>query len=143
AGMIDRATKGTESAEDKTKHLMKTLEEYAIECSIGKVYGSETFDFIVDEAVQIFGGYGFHEDYPVARAYRDSRVNRIFEGTNEINRMVIVPLLMKSATSGALPLLQAGAKLREEILAGPSFDETPSGPWVEEERILTGVKKTF
>ena len=106
---------------------MKVFEEYAIESSISKVYGSELLDFVVDEAVQIFGGYGFHEDYPVARGYRDSRVNRIFEGTNEINRMLIIQMLMKRATSGALPLMQAGAKLREEILAGPSFEEPPSG----------------
>jgi hypothetical protein len=93
--------------------------------------------------VQIFGGYGFHEDYPVARAYRDSRVNRIFEGTNEINRMLIIQMLIKRATSGAVPLLQAGAKLRDEILAGPSFEESPTDPWAEQERILEGVKKTF
>jgi hypothetical protein len=93
--------------------------------------------------VQIFGGYGFHEDYPVARSYRDSRVNRIFEGTNEINRMLIIQMLMKRATSGALPLMQAGAKLRDEIMAGPSFDEPPTGEWVDEERILAGVKKVF
>jgi hypothetical protein len=119
------------------------FEEYAIESSISKVYGSELLDFVVDEAVQIFGGYGFHEDYPVARSYRDSRVNRIFEGTNEINRMLIIQMLMKRATSGALPLMQAGAKLREEIMAGPSFDEPEGGEWAEEERILSGVKKAF
>ena len=79
---------------------------------------------MVDEAVQIFGGYGFHEDYPVARSYRDSRVNRIFEGTNEINRMLIIQMLMKRATSGALAADAGRGKLREEIMAGPSFDET-------------------
>jgi len=143
AGLMDRAIAAAGEGADKSQQSMKGFEEYAIESSISKVYGSELLDFVVDEAVQIFGGYGFHEDYPVARGYRDSRVNRIFEGTNEINRMLIVQMLMKRATSGTLPLLQAGAKLREEILAGPSFDETPTGPWVEEERILAGVKKTF
>jgi alkylation response protein AidB-like acyl-CoA dehydrogenase len=142
AGLMDRAISASGDG-DKSQQSMKVFEEYAIESSISKVYGSELLDFVVDEAVQIFGGYGFHEDYPVARAYRDSRVNRIFEGTNEINRMLIVQMLLKRATSGTLPLLQAGAKLREEILAGPSFDETPSGAWAEEERILAGVKKTF
>jgi alkylation response protein AidB-like acyl-CoA dehydrogenase len=142
AGLMDRAISASGDG-DKSQQSMKVFEEYAIESSISKVFGSELLDFVVDEAVQIFGGYGFHEDYPVARAYRDSRVNRIFEGTNEINRMLIVQMLLKRATSGTLPLLQAGAKLREEILAGPSFDDAPSGAWAGEERILAGVKKAF
>jgi alkylation response protein AidB-like acyl-CoA dehydrogenase len=142
AGLMDRAIAAA-GAGDKSQQSMKVFEEYAIESSISKVYGSELLDFVVDEAVQIFGGYGFHEDYPVARGYRDSRVNRIFEGTNEINRMLIIQMLMKRATSGALPLLQAGAKLREEILAGPSFEEPARGAWAEEERVLAGVKKAF
>jgi len=142
AGMIDRATQAAGGA-DKTQQLMKVLEEYAIECSIGKVYGSEALDDVLDQAVQIFGGYGFHEEYPVARPYRDSRVNRIFEGTNEINRLLIIQMLMKRALSGALPLMAAGAKLQEEILSGPSFAEAAEGPWAEQERILAGAKKTF
>ena len=145
AGLMDRAISPPAAGEsaDKSQQSMQVFEEYAIESSISKVYGSELLDFVVDEAVQIFGGYGFHEDYPVARAYRDSRVNRIFEGTNEINRMLIIQMLMKRATSGALPLMQAGAKLREEILAGPSFEEPPSGAWADEERILAGREKSF
>ena len=143
AGLMDRAIAAAGEGADKSQQSMKVFEEYAIESSISKVYGSELLDFVVDEAVQIFGGYGFHEDYPVARAYRDSRVNRIFEGTNEINRMLIIQMLMKRATSGALPLMQAGAKLREEIMAGPSFEEPAGGEWAEEERILAGVKKAF
>src|SRR5260370_23708911 len=130
---MDRAISAGGDGADKSQQSMKVFEEYAIESSISKVYGSELLDFVVDEAVQIFGGYGFHEDYPVARGYRDSRVNRIFEGTNEINRMLIIQMLMKRATSGALPLLQAGAKLREVILAGPSFDEAASSAWVDAE----------
>ena len=143
AGLMDRAIAAAGEGVDKSQQSMKVFEEYAIESSISKIYGSELLDFVVDEAVQIFGGYGFHEDYPVARAYRDSRVNRIFEGTNEINRMLIIQMLMKRAMSGALPLMQAGAKLREEILAGPSFEEPEQGGWSEEERILSGVKKAF
>jgi alkylation response protein AidB-like acyl-CoA dehydrogenase len=143
AGLMDRAIAAAGDSADKSLQSMKVFEEYAIESSISKVYGSELLDYVVDEAVQIFGGYGFHEDYPVARSYRDSRVNRIFEGTNEINRMLIIQLLMKRATSGALPLMQAGAKLREEIMAGPSFDEAPTGEWVDEERVLAGLKKAF
>ena len=122
---------------------MQVLEEYAIESSISKVVGSETLDYCVDEGVQIFGGYGFHEDYPVARAYRDSRVNRIFEGTNEINRMLIIQMLMKRAMAGVLPLIPAAMKLAEEVLAGPSFEEAPTGAFAEEERSLAQAKKIF
>jgi len=128
---------------DKTAHLMKVLEEYAIESSIAKVYGSEMLDFVVDEAVQIFGGYGFHEEYPVCRAYRDSRINRIFEGTNEINRMLIVQMLMKRAMGGQLALIPAAMKLADEILAGPSFEETPEGVLAEEARVVANAKKVF
>ena len=128
---------------DKVAHSMKVLEEYAIESSIAKVYGSEMLDYVVDEAVQIFGGYGFHEEYPVCRAYRDSRINRIFEGTNEINRMLIVQMLMKRAMGGQLPLIPAAMKLADEILAGPSFEETPEGVLAEETRVVANAKKMF
>jgi alkylation response protein AidB-like acyl-CoA dehydrogenase len=142
AGTIDQAMKGSNGA-SKATHMMKVLEEYAIECSIAKVFGSEVLDYIVDEAVQIYGGYGFHEDYPVARGYRDSRVNRIFEGTNEINRMLIIQMLMKRALSGALPLMAAGAKLQDEILSGASLEDSDDGPWAEDTRIIRGAKKVF
>jgi len=143
AGMMDAAMSAAGSAADRTQQLMKVLEEYAIESSISKVYGSEVLDYVVDEAVQIYGGYGFHEDYPVARAYRDSRINRIFEGTNEINRLLIIQMLMKRALAGILPLIPAAAKLADEILAGPQFEEAPTGLFAEEERAVTGAKKTF
>jgi alkylation response protein AidB-like acyl-CoA dehydrogenase len=143
AGMIDAAVENPKPGADKTQQAMQVLEEYAIESSISKVIGSETVDFCVDEGVQIFGGYGFHEDYPVARAYRDSRVNRIFEGTNEINRMLIIQMLMKRAMAGILPLIPAAMKLADEVLAGPSFEEPESGPFAEEERSLAQAKKIF
>jgi alkylation response protein AidB-like acyl-CoA dehydrogenase len=143
AGVIEAAVSGPDASTDKTKQAMQVLEEYAIESSISKVGGSEMLDFVVDEGVQIFGGYGFHEEYPVARAYRDSRVNRIFEGTNEINRMLIVQMLMKRAMAGVLPLIPAGMKLQEEILAGPSFEEGPSGEFAEEEKSVEQAKKIF
>jgi alkylation response protein AidB-like acyl-CoA dehydrogenase len=143
AGTIDQAMKASASGEDHAKASMKVLEEYAIECSIAKVFGSEVLDYTVDEAVQIYGGYGFHEDYPVARGYRDSRVNRIFEGTNEINRMLIVQMLMKRAVAGTLPLMAAGAKLQEEILSGAPLEDSSDGQWPEESRIVQGAKKAF
>jgi alkylation response protein AidB-like acyl-CoA dehydrogenase len=143
AGQVDAATSAAPEGATKTEQGMKMLEEYAIESSISKVYGSETVDYCVDEAVQIFGGYGFHEDYPVARAYRDSRVNRIFEGTNEINRMLIIQMLMKRATAGVLPLIPAAMKLAEEVLAGPSMEESASGEFAQEERVVANTKKLF
>lgn len=143
AGLIDAAIEAAPEGTTKTEQGMKMLEEYAIESSISKVYGSEVVDYCVDEAVQIFGGYGFHEDYPVARSYRDSRVNRIFEGTNEINRMLIIQMLMKRATSGVLPLIPAAMKLAEEVLAGPSYEEGSAGPFAAEEKAIANGKKIF
>ncbi|MGB6233703.1 MAG: acyl-CoA dehydrogenase family protein, partial [Candidatus Acidiferrales bacterium] len=143
AGQVDVATVSAAAGTTKTEQGMKMLEEYAIESSISKVYGSETVDYCVDEAVQIFGGYGYHEDYPVARSYRDSRINRIFEGTNEINRMLIIQMLMKRAMGGVLPLIPAAKKLAEEVLAGPSMEEGASGEFAPEERIVANAKKIF
>jgi len=141
AGTIEGAVSAAGS--DKVKQGMQALEEYAIESSIIKVVGSETVDYCADEGVQIFGGYGFHEDYPVARIYRDSRINRIFEGTNEINRLVIIQMLLKRAMAGTLPLIPAAKKLAEELLSGPTFEDTPSGALAEEERALAQAKKIF
>jgi len=144
AGNIEAAMAGAAvSGGDKIQSAMKVLEEYAIESSIAKVYGSEMLDYVVDEAVQIFGGYGFHEQYPVCRAYRDSRINRIFEGTNEINRMLIIQMLMKRAMGGQLALIPAAMKLADEILAGPSFEEAPEGVLAEEARVVANAKKMF
>src|SRR5256884_1279840 len=143
AGNIEAAMAAASGSGDKIQNTMKVLEEYAIESSIAKVYGSEMLDFVVDEAVQIFGGYGFHEEYPVCRAYRDSRINRIFEGTNEINRMLIIQMLMKRAMGGQLPLVPAAMKLADEILAGPSFEEAPDGVRACEARVVANSKKMF
>jgi butyryl-CoA dehydrogenase len=144
AGNIEAAmSAGSAGGGDKIQNAMKVLEEYAIESSISKVYGSEMLDYVVDEAVQIFGGYGFHEDYPVCRAYRDSRINRIFEGTNEINRMLIIQMLMKRAMGGQLALIPAAMKLADEILAGPSFEEAPEGVLADEARVVANAKKMF
>jgi alkylation response protein AidB-like acyl-CoA dehydrogenase len=141
--MASASNDGSENASEKIQNTMKVLEEYAIESSIAKVYGSEMLDFVVDEAVQIFGGYGFHEDYPVCRAYRDSRINRIFEGTNEINRMLIIQMLMKRAMGGQLALIPAAMRLADEILAGPSFEETDDGVLAAEALVVANCKKIF
>ena len=98
---------------------LKSIEEFAVECSIIKVWASEMLDYVVDEGVQIHGGYGYHQDYAVERAYRDSRINRIFEGTNEINRLLIPGMLFKRAMRGQLPLVAAAQKVMGEILSGP------------------------
>ena len=101
------------------------IEEYATECSINKVYGSEMLDFVVDEAVQIHGGYGYIKDYPVERYYRDSRINRIFEGTNEINRLLILRMLLRRAMKGQLPLIQAMKQAASDLLKPSSLRQTP------------------
>src|SRR5499427_2822560 len=114
-GMIERGLSAVEDSRDMDARL-RAIEEYAAECSIIKVALSEYCDYVTDEMVQIYGGYGYSADYPAERAYRDARINRIFEGTNEINRMLIPGRLMKAAISGRLPLLAAAQALQEEIL---------------------------
>ncbi|HEX4134953.1 MAG TPA: acyl-CoA dehydrogenase family protein [Bryobacteraceae bacterium] len=112
---------GDQSSEpEAARRMMKSVEEFAAECSIIKVYASEMLDYVVDEGVQIHGGYGYHQDYAVERAYRDSRINRIFEGTNEINRLVITGMLLKRAQQGRLGLVKAAKSLMDEVLSGPS-----------------------
>jgi len=122
---------------DAPKVMMKAVEEFAVECSMVKVYGSEVLDYVVDEGVQIHGGYGYHQDYAVERAYRDSRINRIFEGTNEINRLLATGMLLKRAQQGRLGLVKAVKGLMDEILAGPSA----ATPQSEERRLVSGAKK--
>jgi alkylation response protein AidB-like acyl-CoA dehydrogenase len=141
-GMIDDALAGGGAA-TSSREIQKRIEEYAVECSILKVWGSEMLDTVVDHAVQIYGGYGYVEEYPVERAYRDSRINRIFEGTNEINRLIITGWLMKRAMAGQLPLLAAIKKLMDEVLEPPSFEDPSDSddPLFAEAQMLAGAKK--
>jgi alkylation response protein AidB-like acyl-CoA dehydrogenase len=141
-GMMDVALSEIDkSGPDAAKETRKAIEEYAVECSIIKVWGSEMVDFVVDETVQIYGGYGFVEEYPAERAYRDARINRIFEGTNEINRLIITGFLLKRAMSGQLPLMPAIKKLMDEVLSGPSIGEELEGPLAEERKLVMSAKK--
>jgi butyryl-CoA dehydrogenase len=140
--MMDAALSEVDkSAADAAKHTLKAIEEYAVECSIIKVWGSEMIDYVVDETLQIYAGYGFVEEYPAERAYRDARINRIFEGTNEINRLIITGFLLKRAMSGHLPLMPAIKKLMEEVLSGPSASEEFEGPLADERKLVAQVKK--
>ncbi len=137
-GMIDALI--GDGADNERK--LRSIEEYAVESSINKVACSEALDHVVDEMVQIYGGYGYSADYPAEKAYRDSRINRIFEGTNEINRMLIPGQLMKRAMKGRLPLIAAAKALQNEILEPPmSFDEDTS-PLARESRLAQNAKKT-
>jgi alkylation response protein AidB-like acyl-CoA dehydrogenase len=121
---------------------MKAVEEYAAECSYIKVFASEMLDYVTDEGVQIHGGYGYHQDYAVERAYRDSRINRIFEGTNEINRLLATGMLLKRAQRGTLPLVEAVKKLQAELLSGPSLSTNGhAGPFSEETKLVENAKK--
>jgi alkylation response protein AidB-like acyl-CoA dehydrogenase len=126
-GLVERAQTG----------VMEAAEEFAAECSYVKIFSSEMLDYVVDEGVQIHGGYGYHQDYAVERAYRDSRINRIFEGTNEINRLLATGMLMKRAQRGRLPLVEAVKRLQNDLLGGPTFNSGES----EETRMTANAKK--
>jgi hypothetical protein len=137
AGLIDTALQ----ADHRPPQILAALEEFAIEASILKVASSEALDFILDENVQIHGGNGFVRDYPAERHYRDARVNRIFEGTNEINRLLIPGILARRAVKGGLPLIAAAKKLMDEIMAPPSMDAPSDAPFDAERRAVTAMKK--
>ncbi len=143
-GMIDAALSSVAESESKeSKNIQKKIEEYAVECSVLKVYASEVMGYVADELVATMGGYGYVEDYPAERVYRDARINRIFEGTNEINRLIITGWLMKRALKGQLPLLPAIKKLMEEVMQPVSFDDSDGADdaLAHEAEILAAVRK--
>lgn len=131
-----------ESGMDAAQARLKSLEEFAIECAIMKVNGSEVLDFAVDEGVQIYGGMGFSAEGPMDRAYRDARINRIFEGTNEINRMLTIDMLLKRAMKGHLDLMTPAMAVQKELMSIPDFGASDDeGIFVKEKKALNNLKK--
>ena len=141
-GMLDQALEKVYEAEGDAAEVAAAIREYTIECSIAKVYCTEALDYVVDEAVQIYGGYGYCDEYPVERAYRDSRINRIFEGTNEVNRMIIPGTLIQKALKGEVPFMDAVFGLGDELKKLREAEE-PVESLAREEFILDKMKKLF
>ena len=124
--------------------LLGAAREFAVECAMLKVEGSEVLDFVTDEGVQIYGGYGFSADYPMDRAYRDSRINRIFEGTNEINRLLSVDMILKKAMKGELDLMGPAQAVQQELMAIPDFGgEEATGLFATEKKTIAKLKKAI
>jgi hypothetical protein len=138
--MQDKKSASEQAGKSFGQATLEAAEEYAIECSILKVAGSEATDYCVDENVQIHGGIGFSEEYPAARAYRDSRINRIYEGTNEINRMLMVDQLFKRALKGQLDIVGPAWAVQKELASMPSFDKV-EGPYADEHKALADFRK--
>ena len=145
AGMMDASFADGSGGEQENpaRETQRRIEEYAIECSIVKVYASEMLSVVADELVATMGGYGYVEEYPAERCYRDARINRIFEGTNEINRLIITGWMMKRAMSGKLPLMAAIKRVMDEVMEPPSFDVATEAhePLARESTVLEAVKK--
>jgi alkylation response protein AidB-like acyl-CoA dehydrogenase len=123
--------------------LLGAAEEFAIECAILKVHGSEVLDYVVDEGVQIHGGNGFSDEYSISRAYRDSRINRIFEGTNEINRLLAVDMMLKRAMKGQLDLMGPATNVQKELMSIPDFGESDDSPFATELKTISNMKKSI
>lgn len=140
--MDDAYTAFIDEGQSPAEARLKSLEEFAIECAIMKVHSSEVLDFVVDEGVQIYGGMGFSAESPMDRAYRDSRINRIFEGTNEINRLLTIDMLLKRAMKGRLDLMGPAMAVAQELMAIPDFGAAEDeGLFVKEKKVLTNLKK--
>jgi alkylation response protein AidB-like acyl-CoA dehydrogenase len=142
AGMIDERVNAMPHDATDGSAAVAVFEEYAVEASIAKVAGSEVLNFVLDENIQIHGGNGFVRDYPAERHFRDARVNRIFEGTNEINRLLIPGMLAKRAVKGELGIIPAARALQDELLGPPSMPSTDDAPFADERRALEALKKT-
>jgi len=127
----------------KGQATLKGIEQFAAECAMLKVAGSECLDYVVDEAVQVYGGMGYSAESPVERAYRDSRINRIFEGTNEINRMLTVDMILRRAMKGELDLMGPAMKVAGELMSIPEMGDAPTGVFGAEHKYLEGFKKTI
>lgn len=127
----------------ESESLLGAAEEYAIECAMLKVYGSEVLDFVVDEGVQIHGGNGFSAEYNISRAYRDSRINRIYEGTNEINRLLTLDMTLKRAMGGRLDLMGPAMAVQKELMSIPDFGEGEDIPFAAEQKLVAGLKKAI
>jgi alkylation response protein AidB-like acyl-CoA dehydrogenase len=141
-GAIDAALADVDhSAENVSQQVQKRIEEYAVECSIVKVWCSEMLDRVVDQVLQMYGGYGYTEEYPAERSYRDARINRIFEGTNEINRLIVTSWMLKRAMQGSLALLPAIQRVMDEVMAGPVPRAESAGPLAEQKALLSAAKK--
>jgi hypothetical protein len=129
--------------ESREKALLGAAEEYAIECAMLKVFGSETLDFVVDEGVQVHGGNGFSDEYIISKAYRDSRINRIYEGTNEINRLLTVDMVLKRAMKGKLDLMGPAMAVQKELMSIPDFGNDDEGAFAKEKKYIANFKKAI
>jgi Acyl-CoA dehydrogenase, C-terminal domain len=123
--------------------LLGAAEEYAIECAMLKVYGSEVLDFVVDEGVQIHGGNGFSDEYVISKAYRDSRINRIYEGTNEINRLLTVDMVLKRAMKGRLDIMGPAMSVQKELMSIPDFGSGDEETFGREKKLVSNFKKAI
>jgi hypothetical protein len=139
----NKETEAASAGKPFNEALLGAAEEYAVECAILKVHGSEVLDYVVDEGVQVFGGNGFSDEYVISRAYRDSRINRIYEGTNEINRLLSVDMILKRAMKGKLDLMGPAMAVSKELMSIPEFGNDDETPFAAERKSVLNMKKSI